>query len=303
MFNKEETMKTKLSIQLINAIALTTLCLLNSSNVSAQSGPSATFSKFSYSGTGCPAGSATGAIVTMPGYSFEVDFTKFNIPFNSPPANQSKECMLTAEITPSAGYKVSVHPAIYTGDVGNATIGFLSAGHEFNGTKTPLFSETYKGPFKFSKTHSAATAYTACAAPAVLKDHIKFKVNPADPSTGGVKKAKYIFQFQPCAAIKVDAVSEDVRQPTNAAGTTNVASNDSAPPGSTYSLTGGTCANAAVSPTGTASYTSPNTTSGASCTVIYKVCAPAPNQTICDTATLTVTGPKCGPLPGGGTNC
>ena len=41
-----------------------------------------------------------------------------------------------------------------------------------------------------------------------------------------------------------------------------------------------------VSSTGTATYTVPAT---GSCTVLYQVCAPAPNATICDTATLTVT--------------
>ena len=37
-----------------------------------------------------------------------------------------------------------------------------------------------------------------------------------------------------------------------------------------------------------ANFTYPGTT-GASCTVTYSVCAPAPNTTICDTAVLTVT--------------
>ena len=39
---------------------------------------------------------------------------------------------------------------------------------------------------------------------------------------------------------------------------------------------------------GVANFTYPGTT-GASCTVTYSVCAPAPNTTICDTAVLTVT--------------
>ena len=47
---------------------------------------------------------------------------------------------------------------------------------------------------------------------------------------------------------------------------------------------------------GVASFTCPGTT-GASCTVTYSVCAPAPNQTIYDTAVLTVTaGQRPAPL-------
>ncbi len=54
---------------------LAALVLLGSQ---AHAAPSATFSNSVYSGSGCPSGSA-----------FIVDFSQFNIPFNSPPANAS----------------------------------------------------------------------------------------------------------------------------------------------------------------------------------------------------------------------
>ncbi len=74
----------------------------------------------------------------------------------------------------------------------------------------------------------------------------------------------------------------------NAAINTSVASNDTYPLGSQFSLdgTGSTCLNAQVSSVGLASFTSP--ANGASCAVKYKLCAPAPYQTVCDTAAITV---------------
>lgn len=70
-----------------------------------------------------------------------------------------------------------------------------------------------------------------------------------------------------------------------------VLQNDTVPLGAVVSLaSGSTCAGAAVSNSGMASYTAPNT-AGTSCTVVYQVCvavvtSPAP---LCRTATLIVT--------------
>jgi len=89
-------------------------------------------------------------------------------------------------------------------------------------------------------------------------------------------------------AAVIDAVDDAVGQPGGTSGATyNVAGNDQVPSGSAYTLaSGGTCLNASVSSLGAATYDVPAT---GSCTVLYKVCAPNPDQTQCDTATLTVT--------------
>ena len=69
--------------------------------------------------------------------------------------------------------------------------------------------------------------------------------------------------------------------------TTPLGTNDQFPVGSTFTIQpGSTCAAPSVSGTGTATYSVPAT---GSCTVNYQVCAPAPNASVCDTATLTVT--------------
>lgn len=93
--------------------------------------------------------------------------------------------------------------------------------------------------------------------------------------------------------VLVNAIDDVANKIVNLPSTTSVNANDVFPTGSTFTVTGGTClakapASPATNTTGLVSYTSP-ATPGATCTVIYQVCAPAPNTTVCDTATLTVT--------------
>ncbi len=86
----------------------------------------------------------------------------------------------------------------------------------------------------------------------------------------------------------IDAVNDSTSaQPNGIGQTSNVATNDQVPPGSSFTVQpGGTCAAASVSTTGTATF---NVPAAGSCTVNYQVCAPAPNAAACDIATLTVT--------------
>ena len=87
----------------------------------------------------------------------------------------------------------------------------------------------------------------------------------------------------------IDAVNDTSTGQPGQAGTFNVSTNDKFPVGSTFTQTATTCVPAGtMTGAGVASFTYPGTT-GASCTVTYSVCAPAPNNTICDTAILTVT--------------
>jgi hypothetical protein len=90
-------------------------------------------------------------------------------------------------------------------------------------------------------------------------------------------------------ATMLDAVNDTASAAGGLTGqSSNLASNDQFPSGSTFSLVtaGTTCAAPTVSATGTAGYTVP---ASGSCLVNYQVCAPAPNATTCDSATLTVT--------------
>ncbi|MEX8495664.1 SdrD B-like domain-containing protein [Sphaerotilus sp.] len=89
------------------------------------------------------------------------------------------------------------------------------------------------------------------------------------------------------SAVLIDAVDDADTRPASLTGqTTNVAENDQFPVGSLFTRTGGTCASASMGPTGIATYDMPAT---GACTVVYQVCAPAPDTVSCDTATLTVT--------------
>ena len=90
------------------------------------------------------------------------------------------------------------------------------------------------------------------------------------------------------SASLLDAVDDAVSRPGSATGESfDVSTNDQFPVGSSYSLVAdGSCANAAVSTAGSVSF---DVTPSPLCTVKYRVCATAPNTSICDQATLEVT--------------
>ena len=85
----------------------------------------------------------------------------------------------------------------------------------------------------------------------------------------------------------LDAVNDTVTKQPNVVTTTDVTGNDKYPPGSSFTQTATTCSPAGtMSTSGVASYTSPGP--NASCTVTYQVCAPLPNNTVCDIAVLQI---------------
>ena len=136
---------------------------------------------------------------------------------------------------------------------------------------------SFTAPGVAGGTDTAPTGVTVTATTGASNDN-----HPANNSDTG-------------AASIIDAVDDTaVNQPAGAtAATHDVSGNDQVPAGSVFALgAGSTCANPALGPTGLATFDVP---ASGSCTVAYQVCAPAPNQAVCDTAVLTVsagTGPQ-----------
>ena len=81
-----------------------------------------------------------------------------------------------------------------------------------------------------------------------------------------------------------DSVSAAAGQTTSG----NVGNNDNVPPGSTFSVVGGTPAGLVFNADGSFSYTPPAGTSG-TVSFTYQVCLPAPNAAVCGTATVNMT--------------
>ena len=136
---------------------------------------------------------------------------------------------------------------------------------------------SFTAPGVAGGTDTAPSGVTLTATTGASNDN-----NPANNSATG-------------AASIIDAVDDTAgNQPAGAtAATHSVSGNDQVPAGSVFALgAGSTCANPALGPTGLATFDVP---ASGSCTVAYQVCAPAPNQAVCDTAVLTVsagTGPQ-----------
>lgn len=70
--------------------------------------------------------------------------------------------------------------------------------------------------------------------------------------------------------------------------TLQIGGNDQWPTGSSFSRIGGSCTNASVSADGTATFDVP---ASGSCTVLYRVCAPAPKATSAAASRAVYSGP------------
>jgi uncharacterized repeat protein (TIGR01451 family) len=106
----------------------------------------------------------------------------------------------------------------------------------------------------------------------------------ADPQSGNDSASVSV---SIATATVVHAVEDSISLPGgSSAQTFNLAANDEFPAGSSFTRSGGSCANANVSSTsGIASFD----VGFSACTVNYQVCAPAPEATLCDSASLSVT--------------
>lgn len=163
----------------------------------AQAAPPVTAGKIIHSGTGCIA-PLNSAISATPASTFSIYFNELKIPFNSKPADQTKTCILQVQLTPPPGYKLSVHPAKYDGEIAALTTGQLTAGHQFAGTNTAPFAKTIAGRKAFSETNLKTTNFSGCGQPSMLDDKITLAVGTGDPAAGYVKAAHYTLNLQPC---------------------------------------------------------------------------------------------------------
>lgn len=107
-------------------------------------------------------------------------------------------------------------------------------------------------------------------------------------TTGAANDSNAANNVATLVATLIDAVTDNDTKPGgSAAQTTNLAANDQFPAGSVFtSSPGGTCVNSGISAAGIANY---DVVASGNCTLNYQVCAPAPNASTCDIATLTVT--------------
>lgn len=130
---------------------------------------------------------------------------------------------------------------------------------------------SYTAPGTQGGSDTASTGVTLTAVTGASNDSNATNNNAASPAT------------------LIDALDDAAsNKPAGAKGQTfNVAGNDQTPAASVFNLgTGSSCVNPTVSATGLATFDVP---ASGNCTVVYRVCAPAPNEAACDTAVLTVT--------------
>ncbi len=136
-----------------------------------------------------------------------------------------------------------------------------------------------------SMTGAGVASYTA---PALIGASCTVSYQVCNPAPDAATCASSVLTVT-ASAPTLTAAPDATSTATGTAGTFDVSANDTKPLGSTYTQTATTCVPAgSMTAAGVASYTAPNV-AGATCTVTYTVCMPAPNAGTCTSSVLTVT--------------
>jgi Domain of unknown function (DUF4360) len=159
-------------------------------------GPIATAGGFTYTGTGCPSGTAS-TMFNSSGSNLNVHFTSFAVSANGN-VGASKSCDVSVVLTPPHGYRLSVHPATYIGTVTQYTHkATLDAGHDWAGVSTAPYSALLPKP-AFNVTNMKSTPFAACNQPSTLHDKITLTVSAGDLQGAQLSDARYTIQYQKC---------------------------------------------------------------------------------------------------------
>ncbi|WP_162527556.1 beta strand repeat-containing protein [Casimicrobium huifangae] len=273
-------------------------------------------STFTQTATTCvPAGTMTGAVAnfTYPGTTGASCTVTYSVCAPAPNTTICDTAVLTvtAGAAPALTVTKSATPAVLvvggTGQVYTITISVangpttaainvsdvLPAGVSTNGAITATGGSLSGCPASGATSLAGCTVASGTNGPVVITVPVAVAANAANPTvntatvTGGGDPTCTNCSGTTTNPV-IDAVNDASTGQPGQAGTFNVSTNDKFPVGSTFTQTATTCVPAGTMTGAVANFTYPGTT-GASCTVTYRVCAPAPNTTICDTAVLTVT--------------
>lgn len=198
-------LKQKISTHLFvtgSTLLATTLMMGVSNTASAQ--PMANINSFVYSGTGCPAGSATAAVING-GKTLRVEFLAFKVSMNAYIGTPSVECAISVFLSALPNHQLEISPAEYIGSYSARAKITLNAGHFWaNKQAGPWAGGTAgtgaAGAFRLSNPNK--TVYGVCGGRNELKDDgakgIKLSIKPADMVTADVKFADYTLNYMPC---------------------------------------------------------------------------------------------------------
>ena len=192
-------------------------------------------------------------------------------------------------------FSVNAGQATNVNTASNDTMPLGSAWFLMSSTCTPAPVMSSNGMLAVSGPSPAGTSCTAIYK--ACKGGVNLPLPNPDCGTATVFISSPTTQNTSTLTVTFAANTDTVTVAPGMQGTFNVLGNDVVPQGATVSLgSGSTCAGAAISSTGIASYTAP-ASAGSSCTVVYQICAAMVTSPalVCRTATLIVTAQTTNP--------
>lgn len=191
----------------IFSVAVTVLAatLMMGVSATASAQPMAAQNNFVYTGNGCPAGSATAAIVNS-GKTLRVSFQAFKVFMNGTKGTPTAECAISVFLTAPLNQKLEISPAEYVGSYSARGQISLNAGHTWAAKLAGPWAggnagSGAAGVFRFNNPNK--TVHGVCGGKNELKDDgargIKLTIKPADLVSADLKFVDYTLNYAPCS--------------------------------------------------------------------------------------------------------
>jgi hypothetical protein len=165
---------------------------------------SATLNSFTYTGSGCAAGTAKASIINN-GKTLRVEFAAFKVNMNGIKGTPMANCQISAFLTAPANTKIEISPADYNGGTSARAKIQVDAGHVWANANAGPWKGNAGGPAPstYRLNNPKKTVYGICGGKNELKDDgtgngIKLTIAPADMVSADIKYVDYTINSLPC---------------------------------------------------------------------------------------------------------
>jgi hypothetical protein len=159
--------------------------------------PSVSVGAVAAQGQSCASGNVSAAI-SANGSQLVVKFQQFGAAANAPANLLNLWCSLKIPLQAPAGFQVMAMRTNYQGQLGKGVVATLKSQVRMGSGAIAIHSKVLNGPLSFSETNPNNSAWSGCAAPVVLEDHIILGIN----NPGAIlDSATYSLAYQPCQSM------------------------------------------------------------------------------------------------------
>ena len=201
----KDPMKTQRKNFIVNSLtgagALLSLALMAGFSPAALA---VTISNFTYTGSGCPAGTAKASVINS-NRTLRVEFSAFKVNMNGTKGTPMVDCQISAFLTTPANTKIEISPAEYNGGYSARAKIQVDAGHVWASANAGPWKGNAGGPAPglYRLANLKKTVYGICGGKNELKDDgtgkgIRLSIAPADMVSADLKYVDYNIHSLSC---------------------------------------------------------------------------------------------------------